>query len=115
MHEEVIIVNCSKAVITGKKQDILGKYKEKIARGVPAYGPFFPRPSEKIVRRTVRGMIPWRQARGKEVFKYVKCYRGIPEALKNKEFQTVKGADVSKMRSLKYITIGDISKQLGAE
>lgn len=115
LNEKVIVVNCSKAILTGNKKDIFQKYEDKRKRGVPSKGPFFPRQSEQIVRRTIRGMLPWRQARGKEVYRNVKCYRGIPEALKDKELQTIEKANVSKIKNLKYMTIGKLSKHLGAK
>ncbi len=115
VNEEMIVVNCSKAIITGNKKGIIAEYKARISRGVPTKGPFFPKQPERIVRRTIRGMVPWRQARGKEVYKNVKCYRDVPDSLKGREFQTVKGANVSRIKNLKYITVGDLSKQIGGK
>jgi large subunit ribosomal protein L13 len=41
--EKVDIINSEKVIITGSKQDILSKYKQRRDRGTPSRGPFFPR------------------------------------------------------------------------
>jgi len=112
--ESVDIVNCEKAIITGKKkEDVLEKYKHRRERGETLHGPYFPRVSERLVRRAIRGMLPYKQYKGRMAFEKIKCYRGIPEDLKGKKLETIKEADVSKMQNLKYIKIGDICKFLG--
>ncbi len=111
--EKIEIVNCTNAIITGTKTDILTKYKGKRSRGDPFHGPYFPRQAEKIMKRTIRGMLPRRQEKGQSALKLVVCYRGVPEVLNNKKFETIKGADVSKMSNLRYITLGEVCKLLG--
>ena len=65
---EVIILNSEKAIITGKKIGIVKAYKEKRSKGGTAMrGPNFPGTAERIVRRTIRGMLPnYREGKGKE-------------------------------------------------
>ena len=113
--EKVDIVNCEKAIITGKRDFVLSEYRRRVAMGIPSKGPFLQRQSDRIVRRIVRGMLPYKRERGKDAFKRVMCYRGIPESFKNQKMETIKEANVSKMKNLDYITIGEISKHLGAK
>lgn len=113
--ESIDIVNCDKAIITGKKEEILARYKQRRERGDPHHGPYFPRVSDKLVRRVIRGMLPYKQYKGKEAFKRVKCYRGIPENLQGKKLETIKEANVSKMQNLKYISVGEICSFLGGK
>ena len=46
--EKVIVVNSEKAVVTGKKEDILRRYKQRADRGDAIKGPFFPKTSDRI-------------------------------------------------------------------
>ena len=111
--EKIEIVNCEQAYITGTKANIMEKYKAKRDRGDPFHGPYFPRQSERIVKRTIRGMLPYRQEKGLNAFKRVMCYTGVPDHLQKVKHETVKGANIDKMSNLKRMTIGEIAKLLG--
>lgn len=113
--EKIEVVNCEKAVITGEKSYLLRRYKQRKDRGIPLKGPYFPRMPDRIVRRTIRGMLPYKQGRGKEAFKNVMCHIGIPDELKDKKAETIKEANISKVPSLRYLSVGEISKVLGAK
>lgn len=111
--EKIEIVNCENVIITGSKVNVLSKYNAKRQRGDPFHGPYFPKQPERIVRRTIRGMLPRRQEKGLNAFKRISCYKGVPENLKEQKFGAVKGADASKMSNLKYIKLGEICRLIG--
>ena len=111
--EKIDIINCEKAIITGSKKDILNRYETRIKRGTPFKGPFISRTPERIVKRTIRGMLPYKKEKGKLAFKNIKCYINIPESLKDKEYKTLESANIKKIKNLKFITIGYLSKLLG--
>jgi large subunit ribosomal protein L13 len=113
--EDIKIVNCEKAIISGNKKYLLEKYKLKFDKGVPLKGPYFPRMPDRIVRRTVRGMLPYKKQRGRDAYKKIMCYMGIPEELSKENPVTLKEADASKLPTMKFITVGRISKHLGAK
>jgi large subunit ribosomal protein L13 len=83
--EEIVILNCEQVIITGNKKNIKENFEAKRRRvGSSQKGPKYPKTSEKIVKRTVRGMLPnHRKGRGKEALRRVKCYTGIPEEFKD--------------------------------
>ena len=112
--ESIDVINCEKAIITGNKKAILGRYQQKREIGSPLKGPFFPRRPDMLVRRTIRGMLPYKRGKGKEAFKRVKCHIGIPKGLENQKTETIKNASISKLTTLKYIRVQDLSKSLGA-
>ena len=112
--EEVRVVNCEKAVISGKPEMMVKEYLERRWRGDPIKGPFFPRTPDRIFRRTVRGMLPWKKAKGRKAFKRLKVYIGLPEEFKNKKLEKVKDADANKLKC-KYITLEELSLALGAK
>ena len=111
--EEISIINCEKAVISGSKENIISKYRQRRTRGIPTKGPHFPRMSDSFVKRTVRGMLPYKQPKGRDAFKRVKCYSGVPKDLEGKEYNQIESADVKKLPQTKYVAVGEICKALG--
>ena len=112
--ENIDIVNCEKAIVTGSRKQVLVNYQQKMERGSPFHGPNFPKEANLIVRRTIRGMLPFRQEKGLLAFKRVKCHIGTPEGLVGKETVKVNEADKSRLQTKKYITLGELSRLLGA-
>jgi large subunit ribosomal protein L13 len=110
--EEIAIVNSEKAIISGKKPKIKNEYKEKREVGTYRKGPFFPRTPDKIVKRTIRGMIPYQTPHGRTAFKKLKCYIGVPKEFDGKKFEELKGV---KKQPIDFITIEELSKSLGAK
>jgi len=111
--EKVFVINCEKAIITGSRKDILNDFAERIARGNPFKGPYFPRRSDMIVRRTVRGMLPRRKSKGRIAYKNVVCYLGMPESLKNEKIISLENANINRLRTLKYLYLKEISRVIG--
>ncbi len=109
------ILNCGDAVITGNKKDIFGKYKHRRERGNTVNGPFFPKIPDRLVRRTVRGMLPYKQPRGSEAFKRVMCYIGVPEEFKGKKMITLPSADVAKTKNFRFVHVKDVCKLIGGK
>ncbi len=112
--ENIDIINCEKAVITGSKPYILRKHKRRKGLGQPTRGPFFPRRPDMFVRRVVRGMLPFKKERGKIAYSRIKCYIGAPEKLTGKILKPEK-AHISKLTSLKYMYVEELCKLLGAK
>ena len=112
--EKIDIVNCEKAVISGRKDKLIKNYLHIQDRGTHK-GPFLPRRPNYFVRRSIRGMLPYKQARGKAAFDRIKCFVGMPEEFKDKKAETIKNADVSKLPNLYYIAVGKICERLGAK
>lgn len=112
--EEVHVINCEKAVIVGNPEFTKKKYKQRIDRGDPHHGPFYPKTPTGIVKRAIRGMIDYKKPLGRKAFKRVKVWVGVPEMLKNAKIEenNIKNVDMLKAR---YITIGDLSVSLGAK
>ena len=110
--EEISVVNSEKAIISGKKCAIKKRYKQKREIGTYRKGPFFPRTPDQIVKRTIRGMIPYQTPHGRTAFKRLKCYMGIPKEFKGKKFETIKEAE---KQPVDFITIEELSRSLGAK
>jgi large subunit ribosomal protein L13 len=111
--EEVTIVNAEKVVITGSKKQIMDDYHKKRDIGGVRKGPYYPRTPDRILRRTVRGMIPYKKPSGKKAYHRLKVYIGVPKDLKDEKLNTVKSA--SCVDKIKYVELGEVSRQLGAK
>jgi len=112
--DEVFVVNCEKSVLAGGRKYTIKKYLQKIQRGDPRHGPFFPKTPDEIFRRTVRGMLPWDRAKGRDAFKRLKIFINMPKEFKDKRLERTKSAEASKLKC-NYITLGELSIALGAK
>ncbi len=106
--EELIILNCEKVIITGNRKNIQKEFDERTKRvGHGQKGPKYSRIEEKILKRAIRNMLPnHREGRGKEAFKKIKCYKGIP-----KEFEKRDKIILKNEKKLKFIKLSDIFKK----
>ena len=111
--EQIAIINCEKIILSGTRTFILSKFEERKERGHPYDGPFYPKSSDRIVRRTIRGMLPYKQERGKQAYKKIMCYIGVPKQFQGKTYQIVPGADASKLETNNFMELQEISAFLG--
>ncbi|MCL4372242.1 50S ribosomal protein L13 [Candidatus Marsarchaeota archaeon] len=113
--ESIAIVNAEQAVITGKKASIAAKYKTRLnlqEKENPEHSPYWSRRPDLLFKRIVRGMLPYRKPRGKEAYRRLHVYMGVPD-----ELAGVKPASISikdpKTVYAGYIRLKDLSKNLG--
>lgn len=100
--KKVVIVNSEKAIVVGSKENIVNSYKiTRMKGGASLKGPLFPSSAERILKRTIRGMLPYKKGRGRKALKSVLCYNSIPDEFKDKKmFKAGRG---KKGISLSYI------------
>jgi len=110
--EQVIIVNAEKAVLSGKRKTKVMEAKEFLEVGYPKRGPFHYRRPDRIVRRIVRGMLPFKQPKGKQAYKRLEVFIGIPGELKDQKMETLAHAQASKL-TCPYFTVGEFAKEIG--
>jgi len=110
--ESIVILNAENAAISGKKLSIVEEAKTFLEVGHPRKGPYHPRRPDRIVRRTVRGMLPWRKPKGREAYKRLRVYLGIPKEFAGKQAETIPEAKAAKLKS-PYITVGELAKEIG--
>lgn len=113
--EHIAIVNSESAVISGNKQRIIADFLQKRNRGTWATGPFYLRQPDRLLRRIIRGMLPYKKERGRNAYKHILCYVGLPQELKDLTKETLLGAQKAKLPHLKYMALGEISKLLGGK
>ena len=111
--DEIHIINAEEAVISGNKDSVIGEYVEKRQLNHPRKGPFYPRMPHLMLKRAVRGMIPYQNPRGREAFKRLRVDIGKPASINNEKIVTVDKAQMND--NTKYVSLGDVSKILGAK
>ena len=109
--EDIIVVNSEKAIVTGKKTMIKEHYKQEREVGTYRKGPFYPRMPDQIMKRTIRGMIPYQQPHGRTAFKRLRCYMGVPQELKEKPLEKITSAE---KHPASFMTLQEVAHFLGA-
>ncbi|MGK0208782.1 MAG: large subunit ribosomal protein L13 [Patescibacteria group bacterium] len=78
---EVFVVNSEAVVISGKKELIVERILEKrrMGSGGSLKGPTYIRQSDRLLKRMIRGMLPWDRTKGREAYKRLRCFVGNGE------------------------------------
>lgn len=104
--EEIAVINCNKVLISGSRTFVEKDFQVRRGRyGSSQKGPRISKTNERIVKRTIRGMLPdFRVGRGKEAFSKIKCYNGVPKEYENSEkiiLENKKPKKVIKLESIR--------------
>jgi large subunit ribosomal protein L13 len=110
--EKIIIVNAEKTVISGKKKSKVAEAKTFLEVGSPGRGPFHYRRPDRILRKTVRGMLPFKQPKGKTALRKLKVFISVPVDLKSQQAATLKEAQAAKLKG-PYFTLAELAKEIG--
>ena len=106
--KNVIVVNCDNAIVTGRRRMIIDEYNHARRRGGTSLnGPHFPKHTERIMKRTIRGMLNYNQQRGLDALKRVLCYPNVP-----KEYESAKKTSLVKEVSSKTVNLADLSREI---
>jgi len=105
---DIIIINSEKAIISGNKKTIIEKFKRLRSMGGSAIkGPFVSRKPQNILKRSIRNMLPdYRKGRGREAWKKIKCFEGIPS-----EYKDEKAKKLTKNIPIKHISLKELEKK----
>ena len=113
--EMVIVLNAEKAVISGRRKSIVEEAKWRLntrTLGTQTHAPVHQKRADLYLRRVVRGMLPWKKAKGRTALHKVHVYVGVPEEFSGKATVKVPGADASKLTT-SYITLEDLASEIG--
>jgi len=113
--ESVEIINSEEAVITGKRDFLLQRYQQRMDRGNHVKGPFYTKMADRFIKRTIRGMLPYKRTTGLDAFNRITCHIGVPTHLKDQKAETIPRADISKSKAIEYVTVGQLCVLLGAK
>ena len=111
----VVVVNAEKAVISGRRSNIVEEAKRRLETrtlGTQSHAPVHERRPDLYLRRVVRGMLPWDKPKGRAAFHRVWVFMGIPEEYAGKDTAKVPKADASRLTS-PYVTLEDLATEIG--
>jgi large subunit ribosomal protein L13 len=115
---KVYIFNAEKAVISGDKSRVIERFRKKLARRTIKNPEKIthknPKSPDQILRRAIRGMLPYKKPKGREAYKKLKVYIGKIDIPKSTQVLSFEEADATKLGHA-YIYLGDICKILGWE
>lgn len=110
--ENVVIVNVEKTALSGKRLSRLKEAREFLEVGHPGKGPFHPRRPDRIVQRTIRGMLPRRISKGQQALRRLRVYLGVPDEFKNSEMEILPKAHAANLKG-PYFTLGEFAREIG--
>ena len=110
--EEVIILNAEKAVFSGKRKSKIAEAHLFLEVGAPERGPFHYRRPDRFLRKTVRGMVPYKQPKGKNAYKRLKCFMGVPLEYKDRKMITFTEASSANLKG-PHFTLEEMAKEIG--
>jgi large subunit ribosomal protein L13 len=106
----IAVVNAERAVITGNEESTMEVYRKRADIGSDS-GPYYPKRPDGIMKRAIRGMVPYKTVRGREAFENVRVYVGAPF---DEEGEVVEGTSLDRLSNIKFTSLGEVSEQLGA-
>lgn len=113
--DKVVIINADKLFISGHIKDLLAKYKQRLDykdKANPEHSPYWSRRPDMFVKRVVRGMLPYKQPKGKTAFRLLRVYSGVPEEYKNSKIQEVKSSNHNQIYE-DTVSVEGLLKKLG--
>ncbi len=116
----VIVVNAEHAIVSGPKTTVFADYDFKYKLNHPRKGPFFPRMPDQIMKRTVRGMLPYQKnSSGRNAVRDLRVLIGQPANLSGEELPDGHAwgdtTHLNRPLPLKFVRLGEISSSLGVD
>lgn len=111
--EQISVVRAERAVISGDRNEIVQRYRDKRNLGTQRKGPFFPRTPDRILKRAIRGMVPYQKPRGREALARLRVFMGVPTELAGADAATV--PDATSEALVSFITLAELAEALGYE
>ena len=118
--QRVIIYNAEHAVVSGPRTRVLANYDGKYKLNHARKGPFYPRMPDQILKRTVRGMLPYQKnSSGRAALRDLRVMIGKPSNLSGDELPDGHAwgdtGPIDKPLPLKFVRLGEISSSLGVD
>ncbi|WP_135826731.1 50S ribosomal protein L13 [Halorussus ruber] len=108
--ERVAVINAEDAVITGSEEDVMSTYEKRAELGSDS-GPYYPKRPDMIFKRAIRGMVPYKEDKGREAFENVRVYVGNPL---DEDGEVLEGTSLDRLSNIRFVQLGDVSENLGA-
>ncbi len=110
--QSVEIINADKAVMLGTLSVAREKYllrRHQKNKRTPEDSPVWPRTPHLLLRRMIRGMLPWSSRRGRDAYHLLKVSSGPASG------KSVKVAEASSAEKHNMFTIAELCVELGGK
>lgn len=108
--ERIAVVNAEDAIITGSEDDVIGKFKQRTELGSDR-GPYHPKRPDRLLKRAIRGMLPYKRPRGRNAFERVRVYIANPF---DEDGIVIEGTTLDRLSNIRFIELGEVAEKLGA-
>ena len=120
LEQRVIIYNAEHAIVSGPRTQVLSRYDKKYKLNHARKGPFFPRMPDQILKRTVRGMLPYQKnSSGRGALRDLRVLIGQPTNISEDELPDDHAwgdtDSIDRPLPLRFVRLGEISSSLGAD
>tara|TARA_Y100000588_G_scaffold308660_1_gene333326 strand:- start:5652 stop:6134 length:483 start_codon:yes stop_codon:yes gene_type:complete len=120
MQQRVIIINAEGAIVSGPRSKVFSDYRAKYKLNHARKGPYFPRMPDKIIKRTVRGMLPYQKnSSGRGALRDLRVMIGTPSNLSGEDLpeghQWGETGKIDRDLPNKFVRLGEISSHLGVD
>ena len=116
--QRIVLVRCEQTLISGKhyrnKLNFMD-FLHKRTNTNPKKGPFHHVAPSRKMWRTIRGMLPYKTAKGEAALGRLKCFDGCPVSVNAKKKMVIPEAlkAVRLQPRAKYSVLGNIAKECG--
>lgn len=114
--KSVAVINAEKAFISGKRQMVAKRYRVRLRlqeKENPEHSPYWPRRPDMLVRRIIRGMLPYhKKPSGKSAYKRLRVFIGVPKELNGLKPIEIRTKSPKSMY-VGYVYVKDLSRMLG--
>ncbi len=108
--ERIAVVNAEETIITGSDDDVMSVFEKRAELGSDR-GPYYPKRPDRIMKRSIRGMLPYKRPRGREAFEGIRVYVGNPF---EDDTEILDGTSLDRLSNIKFVQLGEVSENLGA-
>jgi large subunit ribosomal protein L13 len=110
--EAIDIVNAERIVVSGKRNMVIEREKEFLNVGGFGKGPIHHRQPHRMVRRTIRGMLPHRKSHGRDAFRRLRVHIGVPRKLEDAKKESIPEIHSSNL-GRRFVSVGEIAESIG--
>lgn len=114
-NKRVVVINAEHAIISGNRKNILKHYKARMDlkdKANPEHSPYWPRRPDLLVKRIIRGMLPYKDPSGRAAYHRLRVFIGVPTEYNAAKRTPLAKKDLSALY-VRHITVKDLSKTLG--
>ena len=116
--QRIVVVRCEKAFYSGKhyrnKLNFMEDRHKHNNTNPRRGGPFHQTAPSRIIYRTIRGMIPYKTAKGAAAMGRLKCFDGCPVSANNMKKMVIPDALKARLSPrVKFTVLGNVAKDCG--